>query len=504
MIDIDQPLLSTGVVQLDRVLGGGLTADRLYLVEGSPGTGKTTLALQFLLEGLKNGERGLYVTLSETKPELISVAKSHGWSLDGLDIYELVDPSDSLESDSQYTMFEPSEVELGRTIRGVLDQVSRVKPRRVALDSLSEMRLLAQSPLRYRRQILALKQFFVGRDCTVLMLDDKTSHDEDQQLQSIAHGVISLTHVLSDFGGERRRLRVIKYRGRQYESGNHDFQLNRGGITVFPRTGSICNVKETPGNALLSGNDSLDSLLGDGLMPGTSTLLMGPAGVGKSSCATLYAVSAARRGERAVIFIFDESREALLRRSEGLGMDLTEYLDSGLISIHQLNPGDVVPGEFAHRVREAVSPNETGIPASVVVIDSLNGYLNSMPNERYLTIQMHELLKHLGNCNVVTFLVVAQHGMLGHSMATPIDTSYLADTVILFRYFEAAGEIRQAISVVKKRTGGHERTIREFRMRAGEIMVGPPLRQFQGILGGTPRFVGDDADLLKINSDGKQ
>ncbi|MGV3485701.1 MAG: ATPase domain-containing protein [Planctomycetaceae bacterium] len=501
MNETDKSLLSTGIPELDTILGGGLAADRLYLIEGSPGTGKTTMALQFLLEGIKNGEPGLYVTLSETKPELIAVAQSHGWSLDGLEIYELIDPSDSLEVDAQYTMFEPSEIELGKTIRGVLEKVSEIKPRRVALDSLSEMRLLAQSPLRYRRQILALKQFFVGRDCTVLLLDDKTSHEEDQQLQSIAHGVISLTHVLSDYGGERRRLRVIEYRGQRFEGGSHDFHLGRGGIQVFPRKGLIQPPQPASLTPLASGNSSLDSLLGDGLMPGTSTLLLGPAGVGKSSCATLYAVSAARRGERAVIFIFDESREALLKRSKGLGMDLDEYLDAGLLTIYQLDPGEVAPGEFAHIVREAVRPDVNGIPASVVVIDSLNGYLNSMPNERYLTIQMHELLKHLGHCRVVTFLVVAQHGMLGQSMLTPVDTSYLADAVILFRYFEAGGSIHQAISVVKKRTGGHERTIRELRMNDGEIRIGPPLKNFHGILAGTPTFTGASEDLMRIGAD---
>ena len=497
----DRDCLSTGIAQLDTILGGGLTRNRLYLVEGLPGTGKTTLALQFLMEGVRHGQPGLYVTLSETKAELEAVAKSHGWSLEGIHIYELVDPDHSLEADSQYTMFEPSEVELGATMKGMLRQLEALKPQRLALDSLSEMRLLAQSALLYRRQILALKQYFVGRECTVLLLDDKTTHDEDQQLHSIAHGVIGLEHVLSDYGGERRKLRVMKYRGRQFEGGYHDFHIDRGGLRVFSRRAWMADAHEGSTQPLLSGNASLDALLGDGLSAGTSTLLLGPAGVGKSSCATLYAISAAKRGERAAFFIFDERRDSLLERSAGLGMDLTDYLEQGSIVIHQLDPGDLSPGEFAHAVREAVRPDADGNQATVVVIDSLNGYLNAMPNERYLTVQMHELLKYLGACGVVTFLVVAQHGMLGHTMASPVDTSYLADAVVLFRYFEAGGEIRQAISVVKKRTGSHERTIREFRMKDGRIEVGEPLREFRGVLAGTPSFVGQSSDLLTNKRD---
>lgn len=490
-----QPTISIGVPQLDQVLGGGLTSDRLYLIEGSPGTGKTTLGMQFLLEGVRLGEPTLYITLSETKQELTAVATSHGWSCDGIEIYELVDPSNDLDPDAQYAMFEPSEIELGHTIQGVLKEVERIEPRRVVVDSLSEMRLLAQSPLRYRRQVLALKQFFAGRGCTVLMLDDLTSAS-DHQLKSIAHGVILLEQILNDYGIERRRLRVIKYRGRKFQGGNHDFRLEHGGIKVYPRKqwgGDHVNKSE----AVLSGNAALDALLGGGLEPGSSTLFLGPAGVGKSTCSTLYAHTAATRGERSAFFLFEESPESLFKRAAGLGMDLAPFIESGLVMIHRMDPGELSPGEFTHYVREAVEPDEQGRTASVVVIDSLNGYMNAMPHERHLTVQMHELLMYLSGKGAVTFLVVAQHGMVGHGMATPVDASYLADNVVLFRYFETSGEIRQAISVVKKRSGSHERTIREFSMKGGELTIGEPLSRFAGVLTGIPTYKGDHSELLR-------
>ncbi|TWT90949.1 Circadian clock protein kinase KaiC [Pseudobythopirellula maris] len=490
--------ISTGNATLDAILGGGLTGNRIYLLDGNPGTGKTTLGLQFLLDGASRGEKGLYVSLSETKHELDAIADSHGWSLDEIDIYELVDPAESLDAESQYTMFQPSEVELGETTRRMLDRVESLNPRRVVLDSLSELRLLAQNPLRYRRQILALKQFFVGRDCTAVFLDDKTSPDNDLQLQSIAHGVISLDRMPAEFGDERRRLRVVKFRGRKFVGGWHDYEIERGGVTIYPRIAASYN--ELPPNEfgkLLSGNESLDRLLGDGIEPGTSTLMLGPAGVGKSSCSTLFAATACGRGERAVVFVFDESKRTLCLRSKGLGMDLTKFEEEGLLEIHQVNPGAVSPGHFAEMVRQAIKPRADGSRVSLVVIDSLNGYLSSMPEERFLQVQMHELLHYLGSCGVSTFLVVAQHGMLGHAMQTPVDASYLADTVILFRYFESAGSIRQAISVVKKRDGGHERSIREFHMSDGQIKVGEPLSNFHGVLAGTPTYTGDKADLIK-------
>ncbi|TWT77633.1 Circadian clock protein kinase KaiC [Posidoniimonas polymericola] len=490
--------VSTGNATLDEILGGGLTGNRIYLLDGHPGTGKTTIGMQFLLDGLRRGEAGLYVSLSETKNELLAIAESHGWSLEGLEIYELVDPSGSLDADSQYTMFQPSEVELGETTRGMLQEVERLNPKRVVVDSLSELRLLAQNALRYRRQILALKQFFVGRDCTAIFLDDKTSPDNDLQLQSIAHGVVSLDRVPTEFGNERRRLRVIKYRGRRFVGGWHDFDIERGGVRIFPRIATATD--PTPGaprERLASGNDSIDRLLGEGIEAGTSTLMLGPAGVGKSSCATLFAHTACLRGERAVIFAFDETKRTLIARSAGLGMDLEKLEADGALEIHQVNPGDVTPGQFAEMVRQAVRPVEGRGRVSIVIIDSLNGYLSSMPEERFLQIQMHELLNYLANFGVATFLVVAQHGMLGSGMQTPVDASYLADTVILFRYFEAAGEIRQAVSVVKKRDGHHERSIRELRMADGNILVGQPLAEFHGILAGMPTFTGNPKNLME-------
>lgn len=493
----DGAVVGTGSPELDALLLGGLPANRVYLIEGSPGTGKTTLAMQFLLEGARRGEPGLYVAISESERELHGIAASHGWSLDGIRIYEMIDPSNNLEPDSQYSMFHPSEVELGTTTKGVLDVVEKYQPRRIAFDSLSELRLLSQSPLRYRRQILALKQFLSGRDCTVLLLDDKSSLDEDLQVQSIAHGVITLENVPSEYGEERRRLRVKKIRGRRYQAGYHDFEIERGGLKIFPRKPLEAATPVDGRVPLSSGNGSLDRLLGDGVSPGTSVLLLGPAGTGKSSCATLYAISAASRGERAAFFIFDESVETLLQRSKGLGMDLAPHVESGRVTIRKIDPGEVSPGEFAHLVRETAKERDGEGRASVVVIDSLNGYLASMPEERFLTMQLHELLSYLSDAGVVTFLVVTQHGMMGSGMATPVDASYLADAVILFRYFESGGEIRQAISVVKKRSGTHERTIREFSMVGGRIAVGEPLREFHGVLAGTPVFHGAVKDLLR-------
>ncbi len=490
--------IASGNPALDCILNGGFTADRVYLIDGHPGTGKTTLAMQFLLEGARCGEKGLYVSLSETREELLAVADSHGWTLEGIDIHELVDPTAGLQAESQYTMFQPSEVELGETTLAMLKRVQELNPQRVVLDSLSELRLLSQNSLRYRRQILALKQFFVSRKCTVLFLDDKTTPDNDLQLQSIAHGVISLERVPVEFGIERRRLRVVKFRGRHFIGGWHDFEIKRGGLAIYPRiAASFSEHGPASRTALSSGNLSLDTLLGTGIEPGTSTLIMGPAGVGKSSCATLYAAAACERGECAVLFAFDESRQTLLVRSAGLGMDLESYEKSGLLEICPVNPGEISPGQFAHMVRQSVAPRSDNKRVTVVIIDSLNGYLSAMPEERFLQVQMHELLTYLSGCGIATFLLVAQHGMLGAAMKSPVDTSYLADTVLLFRYFESEGEIRQAISVVKKRDGIHERTIREFRMQHGEIVVGKPLQQFHGILAGTPIFTGSQDKLIR-------
>jgi circadian clock protein KaiC len=487
------PRVATGVPGLDDVLGGGFTPNRVYLVEGNPGSGKTTLALQCLREGARLGEAGIYVTLSETTAELADVAKSHGWSLDGLTVLELVAPESELEPDNQNAMFQPSEVELGVTTKAILAEVERARPKRVVIDSLSEMRLLAQSPLRYRRQILALKQFFIGRECTVFLLDDLTSETEDLQLQSIAHGVVSLEQLAPEYGAERRRLRVTKLRGQKYRGGYHDFVITTGGLDVFPRLVAGEHERGPKRGLLRAGNKELDALLGGGLQYGTSAVLIGPAGSGKSTLALQYARAAAGRGERAAVFAFDERVETILERTEGLGMDLARFIESGHVTIQPIDTAELSPGEFAHRVRRAAEGGDGRPGAKVVVIDSLNGYLNAMPEERFLTAQLHELLTYLGHKGVVTFLVVAQHGLVGSHMETPVDTTYLADTVILFRFFEAMGEVRQAISVVKKRSGKHERTIRELSLGEKGVMVGKPLRDFHGVLSGTPTYQGPDA-----------
>jgi circadian clock protein KaiC len=474
--------VKTGIAGLDYILRGGITPDRLYLIQGDPGAGKTTLAMQFLLEGAKAGEAGLYVTLSETKKELLSIAESHAWTLDGLELFELIPSEESLLPDSQTRMFHPSEVELSETTRLVLAAVDRIKPTRVVFDSLSEMRLLAQNSLRYRRQILALKQFFAGRQCTVLMLDDRTSDSHDLQLQSLAHGVVALEQLAPEYGAERRRLRIVKMRGAQYRGGFHDFCIQTGGLKVFPRLVAADHRHPFDRGQLSSGLTSLDDLLAGGLDRGTSCLLLGPAGCGKSSLGIQYAVAAAERGERAALFLFDESETTLIARAEGLGMKISAQIEAGRIVLQQVDPAELSPGEFADAVRHSVERHS----ARIVMIDSLNGYLNAMPEERFLTIQLHELLTYLGQQGVVTFLAVAQHGLLGSGMQTPVDASYLADSVIMLRYYETAGRLRRAISVVKKRSGAHEETLREFRLRGSGIWIGAPLRTFHGILTGTP------------------
>jgi circadian clock protein KaiC len=472
----------TGIEGLDDILGGGLTRDRLYLIDGDPGAGKTTLALQYLLEGARQGEKGLYVTLSETREELTAVADSHGWSLDPIEIVELVASEKDLVSDSQLTMYHPSEVELNETTKSVLDAVRSANPTRIVFDSLSELRLLAQNSLRYRRQILALKQFFAGRHCTVLLLDDRTSEGSDTQLQSIAHGVISLEQLAPVYGAERRRVRVMKYRGAQYRGGYHDFTIKRGGLLVYPRLVAAEHHADFERARVQSGITALDALLGGGPDRGTSTLLMGPAGSGKSTIAVQYAVAAAARGDHAVIFAFDESAETLNARTRSLGINIVEGRGPGQINIQQIDPAEVSPGEFAHLVRDAVDRDH----ARVVLIDSLNGYVNAMPEERFLTAQLHELLTYLGRQGVITIMVVAQHGIMGSGMSSPVDTSYLADSVILLRYFENRGKIKKAISVLKKRSGAHEESIRELRFDGRGIHLSEPLSQFQGILTGIP------------------
>jgi circadian clock protein KaiC len=483
--------MATGISGLDNILHGGFPANRIYLIEGEPGTGKTTLALQFLMEGIRLGERALYVTLSETREELLAVARSHAWNVEDLGIHELLPSGDLLDTDTQYTIFHPSEIELGETTRAVLKEVERINPQRVVFDSLSEMRLLARDPLRYRRQILALKQYFVGRHCTVLLLDDKTSDAQDLQLQSIVHGVVSLEHLALEYGSERRRTRIVKLRGSRFRGGFHDFNIETGGVKVFPRLVAAEHRNISERGELSSGSQELDSLLGGGLTRGSSTLFIGPAGSGKSSLSTQFAQAAASRGDKAAIFVFDEILDTYLQRSKGIGTDIEGYCNKGLVALQQVDPAELSPGEFAQAVRNSV---EIG-GANVVIIDSLNGYLNAMPEERFLTIQMHELLTFLNQKGVVTILVMAQHGIMGSSMVSPIDVSYLADTVLMLRYFESQGAVRRALSVIKKRTGQHEDSIRELSISSAGIKVGTPLTEFHGILTGVPTYNGVQSTL---------
>ena len=473
---------STGIAGLDDVLQGGLIRGRLYLVDGNPGAGKTTLALQYLLEGVARGERCVYVTLSETGEELRAGARSHGWNTDSIDMLELLAEESDLDGESQLTIFNPSEIELTETTRRILDTVERVKPTRMVLDSLSELRLLAQSSLRYRRQILALKQFFAGRSCTVLLLDDRTAEGPDQQLQSIAHGVISLDHKAPLYGQSQRQISVVKFRGSDFLSGVHDFKIRRGGLEVFPRLVAADHGTDFEALALSSGIPALDRLVGGGIDRGTATLLTGPPGTGKSTVAGQYAAQAATRGDHAAIFAFDESKTVLLGRLRGLGVAIREGTGAGEIAVRQVDPAEVSPGEFSHLVRRAVERDH----ARVVVIDSLNGYLNAMPRDRFLTAQLHELLSYLNNHGVATFLVVAQSGLVGATMSSPVDASYLADAVLLLRMFEHQGRVKKAISVLKKRSGSHEETIRQLSFDEHGIHLSEPLVHLRGVLTGVP------------------
>ena len=473
---------ATGVPGLDEVLHGGLIPGRLYLIDGDPGAGKTTLSLQYLMEGVRQGETTLYVTLGETAGELRAGAASHGWSLDGIEIIELIADEGELLGEAELTMFHPSEVELNETTKRILDAVQRHKPRRMVLDSLSELRLLAQTSLRYRRQILALKQFFLGRNCTVLFLDDRSSDGIDMQVHSIANGVVALEHTVPEYGPALRQLRVTKFRGSDFISGYQDMLILRGGLHVFPRLTPSDHGMPYERQVVPSGVESLDTLLGGGIERGTATLLTGPAGSGKSTIAAQYAFAAAQRGDKAVIFAFEESRTLLLNRLRGIGLPVDECVDSGRLTVRQIDPAEVLPSQFANIVRAAVEQDG----AKIVVIDSLNGYLNAMPEERALTVQLHELLSYLGNHGVATFLVAAQSGMLGPNMRNAVDTSYLADAVVLFRMYEHAGAVRKAISVIKKRSGHHEDTIRQLWFNAQGVHLGPPLMHLRGVLAGVP------------------
>jgi circadian clock protein KaiC len=492
----DNDLLPTGIAGLDHVLGGGLPAHHLFLIEGAPGSGKTTLALQFLLAGASRGERTLYVTLAETRNELVKVAASHGWTTDGIEVLELTPPDEVLQPETQYTVFHPSEVETGQTMRAIYDAAERIRPQRLVLDSLSEMRLITQEPLRLRRQVLALKHFFQGRGCSVLVLDDMRSADHDLQFASIAHGVILLEQLALEYGTERRRLRVTKMRARRYRGGYHDFIIRTGGFEVYPRLTASDYPLEDTGEPLRSGNARLDRLMGGGLDRGSSTLLIGPAGVGKSVLASQFTLAAADAGERVVVFLFDERLRTFMMRADGLGMDFPRHLATGRIALQQIDPAEFSPGQFAYQVVRAVE--EQGV--RLVVIDSLSGYLNSMPEERLLIIHLHELFSYLTQRGVTTIMTLAQHGPFAHGGSQDAEVSYLADGIVLLRYFEAVGTVRQAVSMIKKRSGSHEQTIREFRIGRGGLQLGEPLESFQGVLGGAPRYLGRAESLLESDA----
>ncbi|MGH9513139.1 MAG: ATPase domain-containing protein [Terriglobales bacterium] len=475
--------IGSGCTGLDDVLQGGYPKGHFYLLEGSPGAGKTTLALQFVIEGIKKGERVLYVTLTESRQDLMRVAQSHGFSTDGIEIFELMYGGDELNPEGQYTVFHPAEIELNDRMQTIFKEVDRVNPDRLVIDALSELRILARDSFRYRRQILSMKNYLAQRTCTVLLLDDLLmGGGHDLQLYSIVHGVISLEKLPQDYGDARRRLEVTKLRGSSFREGFHDYVIRTGGVVVFPRLIAAQSRGDLKISAVPSGIKELDALSGGGLDRGTSTLIMGPAGCGKTTVAVRWAVSAAEKGDCCAFFVFEEGRHTLVTRAAGLGMDLRPHLDSGRITLDQVDPAEMSPGEFVKRVRARVETGE----ARVLVIDSLNGYLQSMPGEKFLASHLHELLSYLNNCGVLTMVVLAQAGTFGSLAQTPVDVSYLADNILLLRYFEVHGEVRQAISMIKKRSGGHEHSIRELALGPDRIRIGEPLKNFQGVLSGIP------------------
>lgn len=497
----NRTVVTTGVKGLDDILSGGFPKNRMYLVQGDPGVGKTTLAIQYLLEGRRRGERGLYVTLSETAEELQAVARSHGWNLEGIDIYEMSAAETlAMRNEEENTLYVPAEVELGERMQSLLVEVDRVKPQRIVLDSCSELRLLAQSALRFRRQLLALKADLVRRDCTILLLENPTSIGGDPLLQSLVHGVIVMEQLSPLYGAERRRLRVIKLREVAFRGGYHDMNIKSSGVEVFPRLVASEHHESFDRSSMSSGLPMLDKLLGGGLDRGTSALIMGPAGSGKSALAHQYAVAAAERGENASLFTFDEGLGTVYARAASLGLDLEKHVKAGRITVQQVDPAELSPGEFTAVVRRTVETDKSRL----VIIDSLNGYLQSMPEEQFLTAQLHELLSYLRQQGVLTVLVVAQHGFMG-SMQAPIDVSYLADSVVLTRYFEAEGRVRKAISVVKKRSGKHEDSIREYILSGTGLDVGPPLAKFRGVMSGIPIYDAALAqDVAALENSGEQ
>ncbi len=492
MTDAGTSRAKTGIAGLDDILAGGLMEGRVFLLEGSPGTGKTTIALNFLLEGANKGETGLYVTLSETETELRSGAASHGWELGPrIEVFELVPPESLLDSDQQQSLLYSSDLELGETTRMIFEAVERVKPKRIVLDSLSEIRLLAQGSLRYRRQILALKHYFARNGGTVLLLDDLTAETTDKTVHSVVHGVMHLEELAPQYGAERRRVRITKYRGTAYRGGYHDMRIATGGVEVYPRLVALEHHTGFARTQTSSGIDAIDALVGGGLERGSSTLILGPSGSGKSIFGVQFAMAAIARGERAALFVFDEELGLMTERMLALGFDVAGEMERGMLHVEQIDAAEISPGEFAHRVRYRTA----NAGAKVVVIDSLNGYQAAMPEENSLILHMHELLQFLNRQGTTTILTVAQHGLVG-DMNSPVDITYLADTVILLRYFEAFGRMRRALSVVKKRAGRHEDTIREYRIGGQGVLVGEPLVEFHGVLRGVPAFVGQDADGL--------
>jgi circadian clock protein KaiC len=489
----------SGIEGLDSIVEGGLPTGCLFLIQGDPGSGKTTMALQFLLEGLRRGERTLYITLSETREELLKVARSHGWSLDGISLLELSAIEPLLRSEAQTTVFHPSEVELSKISSLLLAQIVNAQPTRVVFDSLSEFRLMAETPLRYRRQLLTMKQEFAKYHSTVLLLDDKMDHRHtgaDPHVLSLAHGVIELEQLSPDYGRSRRRMRVLKLRGVRFREGYHDYIIETGGLQVFPRVVAADHRVEFRRESVSSGYSELDDLLGGGLDRGTTTLIIGPAGTGKSTLAMQYAAHMAQAGQTSLMFSFDEVRGIVLARADALGLNFTKHVDSGLITVQQVDPAEVSPGEFGARVVRGVAAG-----CKLVIIDSLNGYMNAMPGEKYLSNQLHELSAYLNRHGVVTIFIVAQHGFVS-AAETPVDLSYLADTVINVRFFEIAGSVKQALSVMKKRSGRHEHTIRELQLRQGHgLRIGQPLTQFHGILSGAPRFQGTAEQMMEQPAD---
>ncbi|HYF48719.1 MAG TPA: ATPase domain-containing protein [Planctomycetota bacterium] len=485
-----QTICSTGIHGLDTILGRGLKRNRMYLLQGSPGAGKTTTALQYLLEGAARDEVVLYVTLSETKEELEEVARSHGWSLERIPLIDL----SALENTSKATntLYNPAEVELTQLSKLLMDRVHALKPDRLVLDSLSEMRLMSQSPLRYRRQILSFKQEFAKVGCTVLLLDDKNETEEENQVQSIVHGVITLTSAPMRYGVIRRYLTIQKLRGVRYREGNHDYVIETGGLRVFPRLVASEHLRAFTKELRSSGNRELDELIGGGLHTGTSNLLIGPAGSGKSTLASMFAHAACARGENVIYYAFDENSATLRQRAKEMGIDFEPHIKTGAMAVEQIDPANIAPGELAHNILTDVERRKT----RVVVLDSLNGYVSAMPDEDFLTLHLHELLTYLGQQGVTTIMLMAQHGLIGQ-MGTPVDVSYLADTVILMRFFEALGSVKKAISVIKKRSGRHETTIRELLMTERGVVLGQPLREFEGVLSGIPKFKGSSDQMIE-------